>query len=265
VDDDAAPRPEPSPAGTAAEADERTLVIDDVQGLVRHRKAIANRLQAHPEAARLLIVNPVLAFADAGIKLAPAVANHVLHAIQYPPEVRAERTRLEHELRRMLGRAPRPTHPHWLAETVFDQLGVAPVVIGQATPVYRPAFDAATIARLESLLPTRGVVTVPGPAPTTAGPSPLSFDPRSLGLLDLDAPVPELPPAERAPEELALLDLWFYKDRGPALRPLLELGIVINSGVAIYTSSQYRKIRDGQTQGELASWIRVVNVPSRPK
>jgi hypothetical protein len=31
--------------------------------------------------------------------------------------------------------------------------------------------------------------------------------------------------------------------------------------VAIYSASEYRKIRDGQAQGELLSWISAVRIP----
>jgi hypothetical protein len=264
VSDDGTPQPD-----FAAVDETGVLRIDEQRGLIEHRKAIAARLQAHPGAIRMLIINPVMAFKDAGIELSPAVANHVLHAIQYPPEVRAERTRLESELKATLGKTAEPTDPTWLAVTVFGQLGVTPLDIGDAQPAYRSSFTAEELAALGSLLPTRGVVTLPAPDPTPVisgvAPVAMSFEPKTVQLLDLDAPVPAFPPAASAPSELSLTDLWFYKDAASVLRPLLSLGIIISSGVAIYSSSQYRKIRDGEAQSELLMWINAVQVPSRSK
>lgn len=256
--------PQPNPANSNQRPATRVdrLVIAEERGLIRHRKAIISRLQAQPEAMRMLILNPVLAFREAGIDLTPAVANHVLHAIQYPPEVRAERDRLETELRDTLGRPARPTDPKWLAETVFGRLGVTPVDHSDSEPVYRSSFDAETIAQLRALLPTRGVVTVPAPNATESNPAPRPFEPQTVQLLDLDAPVPPLPVAPAAPAELSLVDLWFYKDAAPPVRSLLSLGIIISSGVAIYSSSQYRKIRNGEATSEILSWITAVKVPS---
>jgi hypothetical protein len=256
------PQSNPVSGGARPAIPAERLVIAEERGLIRHRKAITSRLQAHPDAMRMLILNPVLAFREAGIDLTPAVANHVLHAIQYPHEVRAERDRLEAELKATLGRPARPTDPKWLAQTVFGPLGITPVDHGDAEPVYRSSFDAESITRLQALLPTRGVVTVPAPNATPSNPTPLPFQPRTVQLLDLDALVPPLPAAPTAPAELSLVDLWFYKDASPSVRSLLSLGIIISSGVAIYSSSQYRKIRDGDTTSEILSWITAVKVPS---
>jgi hypothetical protein len=265
VDDDAVLEPEPRPGRPGGDGPGEILVIDDERGLITQGRAIIDRLRANPQSMRMLIINPVMAFADAGIKLTPSVANHVLHAVQYPPDVRAERTRLEQELKELLGRSPRPADSRWLADTVFGQLRVRPLDVDGASPVYRPSLDAETVARLVALLPTRGVVTVEptaeGASAPAPAPAPLSFEPRSLRLLDLEAPVPAFPPAATTPTELTLVDLWFYKDSGPGLRQLLDLGILINSGVAIYPASEYRKIRDGQAQGELLSWISAVRIP----
>lgn len=279
--DNVAPQSEETHSEASAKPHMAPLVIDEERGLVQHRKAIASRLAANPEAMRMLIVNPVLAFRDAGIRLSPAVANHVLHAIQYPPEVRAERDRLQSELKAALGRSARPTDPQWLAEAVFGQLVVTPVLIGDHEPVYRSSFDAKTLSELQTLLPTRGVVTIPAPTPVgpavtavtagTAGtpegetpvaPGRMYFEPKSLELLDLDAPVPDLPPAGAVPDELSLVDSWFYKDAAPPVRLLLSLGIIMSSGVAIYSSSQYRKIANGEAESEVLSWITAVRVPS---
>jgi hypothetical protein len=218
VDDDTVLQPEPRPGRPGEEAPGENLVIDHERGLITQGRAIIDRLRANPQAMRMLIVNPVLALADAGIKLTPSVANHVLHAVQYPPEVRAERTRLQQELKDLLGRSPQPTDPGWLADVVFGQLHVRPLDVDGAAPVYRSSLDSETVARLVALLPTRGVVTLePVPAGASAPapiPAPSSFEPRSLRLLDLDAPVPALPPAVTTPTELTLVDLWFYKDSG---------------------------------------------------
>ncbi len=240
------------------------IEINRERELVRQGRAIVTRLSQDPELMKLLIINPVLAFKDAGIKLSPAVGNHVLHAIQYPPAVRAERDALEAQLHDALGSPARPTDPTWLASTLFDRLGVTPLVIGDHQPTYQSSTDAESLTRLEALLPTRGVRTVPSSAtaPTPPAVGRWAFDPTPVTLLDLESPVPELDSAPSPPADLALVDLWFYKDSHPLAKPLLSLGILTVSGLAIYSSGEYRRIRKGQVTNQLVSWISSLRIPA---
>lgn len=254
------------PAGSAQAAPDDILTITTERGLTRYRKQIAARLQADPAAMSLLVINPVMALREVGVHLSPKVANHVLHAIAYPPAIREQRTRLIDELRAELGGVPHPNNKEWLARTVFDQLRATPLVVGTHQPVYKSSVDSDAVLAIQALLPTRGVTVDGKPQdpehPIYAPPDlPLACQPHTLSQLDMDAPVPDLPAAAKPPRELTLSELWFYKDSLPLARPLLQLAIVENSGVYIHGPDNFRLIRDGKLPNDLVSWISGVRVP----
>ena len=259
-EDDKASRPQGAPP-------ESIIQINTERDLIRYRTQIVARLQADPTAMRLLVINPVQAMRDVGIQIAPRVANHILHSVQYPPTVRAQKTRLIHELTAALGRKPHPSNPEWLAYTVFVQLEIPAVQTTGITPAYQAAVEPAAVRGIQSLLPTRGVTVDGTPQdpehPRYAPPTvPLACEPRTVEMLDLDAPVPPLPPAP-APASLSLTDLWFYKEASPVVRKLLRLGIIENSGVTLHGPSDYRRIRAGTMPNDLLLWLSEVRIPGR--
>jgi hypothetical protein len=81
----------------------------------------------------------------------------------------------------------------------------------------------------------------------------------------LDAPVPDLKPASRAPKRVELETLYFYKDSHPLVRDVLELGILQRRAFPIQTASSYRKIRDGKRPHVFRAWIRSVRFPETPE
>ncbi len=254
-------------SGSQDAPSQSVIHIKTERDLVRYRRQIADLLQADPAAMRLLIINPVQAMRDVGILIAPKVANHILHSVQYPPAVRSQKTRLTHELTVALGGKPHPTDPEWLARTVFVQLKIPPVRTAGATPAYKAGLDSVEVRGIQSLLPTRGVTVDGVPqdpqhpvyAPATV---PLACQPRTVQMLDLDAPVPSLPPAP-APRNLSLTELWFYKQASPVVRQLLRLGIIENSGVVLHGPANYRQIRAGTMPNDLLQWMSEVRIPGR--
>jgi hypothetical protein len=265
----AAKRAGAKPASRHPPGSDAVLTITTERGLTRYRKQIAARLQANPAAMSLLVINPVMALREVGVELSPKVANHVLHAIAYPPAIREQRTRLIDELRKELGVVPHPSNKEWLARTVFDRLQATPLEIGERTPVYKSSVDTSAVRAIQALLPTRGVTVDGKPQdpqhPIYAAPDvPLACQPQTLNQLDLDATVPDLPVAKKAPAELTLPQLWFYKDSVPLAKPLLQLGIVENSGVYIHGPDNFRLIRDGDLPNDLVSWISGVRIPGTP-
>ena len=254
-------------AGAQSAVPGSVIEINTERDLVKYRRQIAARLQADPAATRLLIINPVLAMRDVGVRIAPKVAVHILHAVQYPPAISAQKTRLIHELTAALGRRPHPTDPQWLAHTVFVQLKVPAVRTRGVAPTYKAGVDPTAVRGIQALLPTRGVTVDGVPqnpehpvyAPATV---PLICEPKTVGMLDLDAPVPPLSPAP-APAGLSLTDLWFYKQADPLIRPLLRLGIIENSGVVFHGPADYRRIRTGDMPNDLMMWLSRISIPGR--
>jgi hypothetical protein len=63
------------------------------------KKAICERFNANPELARLLFVNPLFAFEDAGVDMSHEVREHITNRMRYPPKLIERTKRLEAELR----------------------------------------------------------------------------------------------------------------------------------------------------------------------
>jgi len=230
------------------------LVIDSHSALLRRRKAMLNALTSEPGRARLLFANPVLAFRDAGVVVSPAIADHILHSLQHPPEVKTQRERLTELLRKALGSAPHPSDPGWLATTVFTQLKVGPLDTAGLEPTYLPAIPEDAQKNLRALLPPRTRPRLPA-RPTTPAK-------QALWRIDIGAEVPERPPAKRIPKRLALEQLWFYLPRHDLIRPMLELGIIERSTMPVLSAAAFRKVRSGEQTNGLVDWIQDVSFPA---
>jgi hypothetical protein len=228
--------------------------------LETRRAEIFGRINARPDIARLMAINPVKALSEVGVEMTPSVASHVLHALQMSPEQRARRVALERSLRKQLGEPPDPLNPAWLAEAVFGKLKVKPRVTKGHEPTFHPPEIAADLERLQARRPKmreapdlgrprHGVVITVAP-----------WRP-AFRRLDLDAPVPDLPPARTAPKKLALVELWFYKDDHEAAHELLELGVVMHSAFPVHSPHSYREVKAGRKQNAFVSWITDVKFP----
>ena len=230
----------------------------ELVGVVR---GVTARLESDPSLARLFAVNPVLALGETGVHLSPEMTDHVLRSIALPPAMREARERLAAVLRDASGEEPRPADPRWAAHLLFDVLQLTPRDTGGATPVYRSATDADTTARLAALLPH-----LPGSA--RVGPdgrlrtAVIVDDPVSSNRLDLDAPVPELPPAAAAPATLTPDEMWFYKDESALVRNAIIVALIDRAAIPMATPATFRAVRDGQATHPLAAWITGVRFPS---
>ncbi|MEO7177742.1 MAG: hypothetical protein ABIW83_02765 [Allosphingosinicella sp.] len=67
----------------------------DLRGSMRE---ICRRFNADPMLSRLLMVNPIYAFEDAGVVLSPAMRQRVMEALRFPPKLKEQIARLEQEL-----------------------------------------------------------------------------------------------------------------------------------------------------------------------
>jgi hypothetical protein len=86
----------------AAGGSREPISIESEHDLRRHMRAICRRFNDDPALSRLLLVNPILAFADVGVTLSPAMREHVMNALRFPPKLRERIARLEGELKQEL-------------------------------------------------------------------------------------------------------------------------------------------------------------------
>lgn len=76
--------------------------------LRKNIRAICERFNEHPEIARLVFVNPILAMQDIGVQLEPAARQHVMDALRFPPKLQKRKAALAAELAEALARAGVP-------------------------------------------------------------------------------------------------------------------------------------------------------------
>lgn len=74
------------------------LVLNTHRDLVGNIREICLRLNENPDLARLVLVNPVLAFEDAGVQMTPEIKEHIIQAIRFPPALQEKLDQLELEL-----------------------------------------------------------------------------------------------------------------------------------------------------------------------
>lgn len=242
-------------------AERSRLSVTTHRALAAKRREIAARIDARPDVSALFFINPVLALKEVGVDLSPEIADHVLRALRHPPAAAARRAELETSLREELGEAPKVDDERWLARVVFERLRVQPL----ATRGHHPAHvdpiagDRALIAALRPAIPAFTGATATPPHGMTIHVAPHRATVRRL---DIDAPVPELPPVDVPPKTLAHETLWFYKDAHPVVRDLFELGIIEGSALPIHSGDSYRQIKDGTKPNAFAAWIKSVRFRS---
>ncbi len=246
-------------------------------GTAKVQNAIFARFNENPDLAKLLLVNPVQAMKAVGVTLSTRLQKHVMHTLQYSPRLDAERKALEEHLHSQIGRKPRPNDPEWVAEFLFGELGLKPLDTRNHTPTYKTPLDADMMRVYEKLRPKRRTdaarkadmaqQTAPqpprSPDDTTEGTSLLTLKmPRTaITRLDLDAPLPELGHARKAPKAVDLETLYFYKDSHPLVRDLLQLGIIQRRQFPIQSADAFRKIQRGERPNPFTRWISDVRFP----
>jgi hypothetical protein len=91
------PTYQPKPNKTDVKKHER-LSLTTERDLRNNIRNICQRLNDTPDLARMLLVNPILAFEDAGIEMTPEVKQHIIDALRFPPSLQKRRAELEKEL-----------------------------------------------------------------------------------------------------------------------------------------------------------------------
>ena len=229
------------------------ITIDSHRLLAAKRKTIVDALVTDPDRGRLLFANASLAFKEAGVDLSPEIADHVLHTLRQSAAATTRRERLTAQLKKALGVVPHPSDPAWLASTLFDRLELTPLATTGHDAAYQPAIPPEVEDRLRTHLPPASRPRLPARGSTT---------PRKIPWrLDLDADVPALPSARKAPSTVALDELWFYLDAHELVRPLLELGILEVSVLPTLTRTQYEAVKAGKPTGGFLDWVDSVTFP----
>ncbi len=107
------------------------LEIGSERALRANIRAICQRFNADPDLARLLIVNPILAFEDAGITLSEEMRAHVMQALRFPPKQRQRIAALEDQIKPALAARglddSLPLSGERRAELVFTSLKLQPL------------------------------------------------------------------------------------------------------------------------------------------
>jgi len=100
--------------------------------LLKKRAAINERFNADPDLARLLMVNPIFAFEDAGVEMSQEIKDHITNRMRFPPKLVARIEQLEGELRADLDAigidAELPLSAEKRRHVLFDVLKVPPEI-----------------------------------------------------------------------------------------------------------------------------------------
>lgn len=107
------------------------ISVNVEQDLRKHMRKISQRLNANPEIARRLLVNPILAFQEVGIELSAEVKQHIVDALRFPPGLERRKQQLEANLREEFARigfdASLPLKAEQRAELLFGVLKLPPL------------------------------------------------------------------------------------------------------------------------------------------
>lgn len=246
---------------TAANKTARTVEINDHEALASLGTQVNRVLNANPQLAAMLFVNPVLAMQEAGVKLSRPMVHHILSRLRHPPALRERREMLEARLREALGVALQPNNTAWLSRILFETLKLQPLETHGLSPAYTPLRDAQTEKRLQALRPQRTHRYTKLTRHHAPGRLKLQELPPSVRRMDLDATLPELEPAKHTPKRVTLEMLYFYKDVNPVARDLLELAIIQRRGLRLNSRYRYRQIKEGKVANVFHRWFREVRFP----
>lgn len=83
--------------------EEEPIVVETHRDLGRNMRAICERINANPELARLVLVNAILAFEDAGVEMSQEVKSHIRKTLRRPAKLEERKARLEKEIRAEYG------------------------------------------------------------------------------------------------------------------------------------------------------------------
>lgn len=94
-----------------------TIRVETHHDLRKNIRAISTRFNEAPELARLLLVNPILAFKDAGVDMTREIEDHIMNSLRFPKRLVEKKERLEAELREELKELGLPAELPLSAET----------------------------------------------------------------------------------------------------------------------------------------------------
>jgi hypothetical protein len=107
------------------------LSIEARRDLAMHMKEICRRLNANPEIAKLLLVNPIYVLEDLGVRLNQEMRDHVHNTFHNPPAKQRRlvelETELKAELEQITGKPEIPVSPEHRAELLFQHLKLTPL------------------------------------------------------------------------------------------------------------------------------------------
>jgi hypothetical protein len=119
------------------------ILANTERDLRKNIREISTRFNNNPDLARLVFVNPILAFEDVGVQLSAEMKRHIMDRMRFPPKLKEKTARLEKELKEELAQlkvaAELPFTPEQRADLLFNVLRVKPLDA-----------DKANAARLES-------------------------------------------------------------------------------------------------------------------
>jgi hypothetical protein len=234
------------------------IKISTHRELLTRQAEIFARLNQDPDAASMLLINPVLAFRDVGVEMTREIARHVLHTIQHTPRLRQRRDALEQQLKEETGETPQPDNPAWVSRFLFETLQLQPLQTKGLEPAYKTPLNQAAIDRLEQVRPRRQRKDRLSPRSSFLR---VRVQRPAVRRIDVDAPLPKLEPVKRVPKQVDLETLFFYKDSHPLARALLELGIIQRRSFPIHSADSYRRIKRGEKPNAFRSWIDSVRFP----
>jgi len=229
--------------------------------LLKQQDRLFRRFNENTALSRLLLVNPVLAFKEAGITMTPEIARHVMRSVYQPTRVRNRLAELVIKLKETLGGLPKPDDAGWNARLLFEILQLDALDTGGLQPIYHAPRSAVAIKKLNERRPrAKSRYDVPGRhfrggGMALSGPYQAPPDLRQLGL---DAALPQMPTRDDKPESIPFEELYFYKDQHPDVRDVLEYGILIKRGIPIHSADSFRKIAAGEKENFFHSWISAV-------
>jgi hypothetical protein len=81
---------------------EGPLVVHVERDLRKHMRAISQRLNANPNLAKLVLINPLLVLEDLGVEVSKEVKTHIIETLRFPPALVKRREALAVELKKEL-------------------------------------------------------------------------------------------------------------------------------------------------------------------
>ena len=110
---------------------EGPLLVNVERDLRKHMRDISLRLNANPNLARLVLINPILVLEDLGVQISKEVKMHIMETLRFPPALVRRRDALAIELKDDLAELnvhhKLPFTIQQRAELVYKTLNIPPL------------------------------------------------------------------------------------------------------------------------------------------